>query len=121
PERALVHQPAARESGDRGMAEGLQRAKTEEVTGRADLCPLCKAYGREGPYNHGRTLDKPATEGGETSQGAQFTSEEWLAPLEAAGEAISMDGVDPVSWTPHRWRWRSPRWQRRVSGTHRSS
>jgi putative transposase len=27
-----------------------------------------------------------------TDQGSQFTSEEWLAPLKAAGVAISMDG-----------------------------
>lgn len=44
-----------------------KRAKTEEVTGRADAGPLCKAVGREGPYNHGWALDQPATECGGTS------------------------------------------------------
>jgi hypothetical protein len=30
-------------------------------------------------------------------------------------------GVDPLSWTPHRWSRRETRWQTNRSGTHRSS
>jgi hypothetical protein len=30
-------------------------------------------------------------------------------------------GVDPLSWTPHRWSWRDTRWQTKRSGIRRSS
>jgi hypothetical protein len=33
----------------------------------------------------------------------------------------SATGVDPLSWTPHRWSWRDTRWQTKRSGIRRSS
>src|SRR6267142_1662817 len=50
-----------------------------------DCYPTARA-----PSRSGRLLDAPEILN--TDQGSQFTSEEWLAPLKAAGVAISMDG-----------------------------
>ena len=66
-ERALVHQSAARKGLDRKMAEGVQRGKTEETTGRVNPRSLCKNFDRKGRYNARKTLDPSATQAGGTS------------------------------------------------------
>ena len=58
-------------------------------------------------------LAKRISYGGSTSY-----SDFWYG---AGRERIRQVGVDPVSWTPHRWSRRSSRWQQRRSGTRRSS
>lgn len=47
PERALVHDAAARQGPDRAVAAGVQRGAAEAVAGRADPGRLCKAAGPE--------------------------------------------------------------------------
>ena len=47
PQRALVHQPAARPRRDRELAAGIQRGTTEEGTRRADARRLREADGRK--------------------------------------------------------------------------
>lgn len=50
PQRALVHQPVARQGRDRGVAARIQRGKTQEVAGRADARSVCQATGRQSSY-----------------------------------------------------------------------
>ena len=47
PQRTLVRKPAARPGGDRTVAPGVQRGKTEESTRRANARRLCQADGRD--------------------------------------------------------------------------
>jgi len=51
------------------MAEGVQRGKTKETTGRVNPRSLCKDFDRKGRYNARKTLDPSATQAGGTSAG----------------------------------------------------
>ena len=42
-ERALVHDPLARQGPDREEAAGIKRGTTQGCIGRADALPLCAA------------------------------------------------------------------------------